>query len=86
MPPNPFKIDLKKNKDETILLNPLEIVKGLILNCDSQPRISSTTEIIKAVFNTPSLSGIVVFLIRDCLALAGLLLHVDAAFSTHNFI
>ena len=44
-PQNPFKIELNKNKDEIILLNPLEIVKGLILDYDSQPRISSTTQI-----------------------------------------
>lgn len=36
-PQNPFKIELNKNKDEIILLNPLEIVKGLISDYDSLP-------------------------------------------------
>jgi hypothetical protein len=37
---NPFKIKLNKNKDGIILLNPQEIVRGLILDCDSQLRNS----------------------------------------------
>lgn len=44
-PQNPYKIELNKNKDEIILLNPLETVKGLISDYDSQPRISLTTQI-----------------------------------------
>lgn len=57
---NPFKIELNKNKDKIILLNPLEIVKGLILDCDSQPRISLTTQIIMTLSALP-LSGDIVF-------------------------
>lgn len=59
-PQNPFKIELNKNKDKIILLNPLEIVMGLILDCDSQPRISLTTQIIM-ILNALPLSGDVVF-------------------------
>lgn len=59
-PQNPFKIELNKSKDKIILLNPLGIVMGLILDCDSQPRISLTTQIIM-ILNALPLSGNVVF-------------------------
>lgn len=53
LPLNPFKIELNRNKDKIILLNPLEIVKGLILDCDSQPRISLATQIMMTLNALP---------------------------------
>lgn len=86
-PQNPFKIELNKNKDEIILLNPLEIVKGLISDYDSQPRISLTAQINNNdCLQSFPLSGNVMFLEQDWLTLTGLLLHTDEEFSICSFI
>lgn len=56
LPQNLFKIELNKNKDKIILLNPPEIVKGLLLDCDSQPRISLTTQVIMTLDALPTIT------------------------------